>query len=79
MKVDIQKFFDTISHQWILNNIEIPEPYLKEFLKAGIILPDGATEESNEGTPQGGPISPLIANIVLDGLENQIKESVTHL
>jgi RNA-directed DNA polymerase len=77
--VDIQKFFDNISHQWMLDNIEIPEPVLKEFLKAGYALPNGTTEENTEGTPQGGPISPLLANIVLDGLENRIKESINHL
>ena len=79
MSVDIRKFFDTISHQWMLDNIGIPEQVLKEFLKAGFALPDGSTEENTEGTPQGGPISPLLANIVLDGLENRIKESIIHL
>ena len=63
----------------MLDNIDIPEQVLKEFLKVGFALPDGTAEGSTEGTPQGGPISPLLANIVLDGLENRIKDSVNHL
>lgn len=69
LEADIKKYFDTISHNWIMENLGdyCPE-ILKEFLKAGIVWND-EFQASEVGTPQGGPISPLLANMVLDGLQ----------
>lgn len=62
LEADIKGFFDTINHQWILQNIPIRNDVLDQWLKAGI-LEKGQFEHSEAGVPQGGPISPIIANM----------------
>ncbi|MBC8552862.1 MAG: group II intron reverse transcriptase/maturase [Bacteriovoracaceae bacterium] len=68
--VDIEKFFDNISHYWLLRCLEekISDPnfllLVRRFLKAGI-WEDGIFSQSKVGTPQGGVISPILANIYL--------------
>lgn len=67
---DIKGFFDNISHEWMIRCLDerIADPNLKElikrFMKAGI-MEEGNYIETKEGTPQGGIISPLLANIYL--------------
>ncbi len=67
---DIKGFFDNINHEWMIRclNEKIVDPNLKElisrFLKAGI-MEEGRLSKAEEGTPQGGIISPLLANIYL--------------
>jgi RNA-directed DNA polymerase len=68
LEADISKFFDELSHVWLLENIPLPKPILKELLRAGFIR-GGSYEDTIKGTPQGGPISPTIANMALNGLE----------
>jgi RNA-directed DNA polymerase len=70
---DIQACFDEISHQWVYEHIALPGQVLKQWLKSGV-LDDGKLEETTEGTPQGGIISPVVANLVLDGLEALLSE-----
>lgn len=66
----IKKFFDNVSHEWLLNNVPMDKVMLKKFLKAGFMqLPSTEPHETNIGTPQGGYISPIIANMVMNGLE----------
>jgi RNA-directed DNA polymerase len=72
---DIKGYFNNISHQWILEHIPLPRPILQQFIKAGFIL-KGTYSGTTSGVPQGGIISPTIGNLVLDGLENHIKEAV---
>jgi RNA-directed DNA polymerase len=72
---DIKGFFDNISHSWILDQIPLPKAILTQFLTAGDIL-KGNHHPSSAGVPQGGIISPMIANMVLDGLESCIKDSI---
>lgn len=72
---DIKGFFDNISHEWVLKNIPMNKRILKEFLKAGFMHAD-TLYTTDEGTPQGGIISPVIANMVLDGLEFIVKGGV---
>jgi retron-type reverse transcriptase len=43
------------------------------FLRAGIVLPDGCKVSTEEGTPQGGPLSPMLANIYLDKLDKELE------
>lgn len=70
-EADIKGCFDNISHEWILKHIPVNKKVLKQWLKAGYI--DHKTWFPTEsGTPQGGIISPTIANMVLDGLEKEI-------
>lgn len=72
---DIKGCFDNISHDWIINNILIDKQIVTKWLKAGFI-DKNKLFPTKEGTPQGGIISPTLANMVLDGLEEAIYKSV---
>ncbi len=67
-EADIKACFDNIRHDWILKNIPINKTILRKWLKAGYIEKNRLFP-TEKGTPQGGTISPLIMNMVLDGLE----------
>lgn len=77
--VDLEKFFDTIQHDFMMNILRerIKDKTLihiiKKFLRAGVVLPDGLVEATREGTPQGGPLSPLLSNIYLDKLDKELE------
>jgi RNA-directed DNA polymerase len=66
---DIKGCFDNISHQWLIDNIPMDKSILKQFLKAGYVF-ERQLFPTESGTPQGGIISPILANITLDGIEN---------
>lgn len=72
--IDIERFFDTLNHQWILNNIPINKKVLKQFLNAGVMNETGYLENTLIGVPQGGVISPIIANAALNGLETLVED-----
>lgn len=65
---DIRGCFDNFSHHWILKNMPMDRRMLREWLQAGYI-DEGTLFETRAGSPQGGVISSVIANMVLDGLE----------
>lgn len=65
---DIQACFDRISHEWLLAHIPMEQRTLRKWLKAGY-MEKRVFYETEDGTPQGGPISPVLANLTLDGLE----------
>ena len=65
---DIKGCFDNINHQWLLDNIPIEKSILAQFLKAGFIY-KRHLNPTKAGTPQGGSISPTLANMTLDGIE----------
>ena len=71
---DIKSCFDKISHQWLLDNIPIEKGVLEKWLKSGYIE-KGKLFPTNEGTPQGSIISPTMANMVLDGLQDAIDKA----
>jgi len=76
LDADIKGYFDNIDHEFILNLFEDPEkPIVREWLKAGYIDRKIGNEviKTETGTPQGGIISPLIANKVLDGMQRWIR------
>ena len=72
LEADIKGCFDNISHQWIYDNVALPNKLLKQWLKSGFIK-DDTLFPTDSGTPQGGIISPILANIVLDGIEELVK------
>ncbi len=72
---DITGCFDNISHDWIIGNIPIDKQVVTKWLKAGFIE-EKKLFPTKAGTPQGGIISPTLANMVLDGLEEAIYKSV---
>jgi RNA-directed DNA polymerase len=75
LEADIQACFDKIDHQWILNNILIDKKILRSWLNAGYV-DKGKLYPTKAGTPQGAIISPVLANMTLDGLETAVKNAV---
>ena len=76
LDADISKCFDCINHKALLDKVKtFPtiRRQLNSWLKAGV-LEEGNYSPTNEGTPQGGVISPLLANIALHGMEERIKQ-----
>jgi RNA-directed DNA polymerase len=70
---DIKSCFDKISHDWLLTHIPMEKAILKKWLKAGFI-DKYVLYATEEGTPQGGICSPVLANLALDGLERKLRE-----
>jgi RNA-directed DNA polymerase len=76
--IDLSKFFDRVNHQRLLNRLaqRVPDgrilKLVHRMLKAKVVLPDGARVTTEEGTPQGGPLSPLLSNVVLDELDGEL-------
>src|SRR5271169_218220 len=71
---DIRGCFDNISHAWMLDHISTDKEVLRKWLKAGF-MENRTLFPTEEGTPQGGIISPTAANLTLDGLERLLKET----
>ncbi|MDF2177885.1 group II intron reverse transcriptase/maturase [Aliiglaciecola sp. CAU 1673] len=65
---DILGCFDNIGHDWLLANIPLDKQVLRKWLKAGF-MESGGLYPTEAGTPQGGIISPVLANLALDSLE----------
>jgi RNA-directed DNA polymerase len=74
---DIKGAFDNIDHDFLLRAIgEAPgRELVRQWLKAGV-MEDGSYHATETGTPQGGVISPLLANMVLDGLEHRLADRI---
>ena len=76
LDADIEKFFDRVDQKALLAKIDTfttLEQALRRILKSGC-MEGGVTSATHEGTPQGGPLSPLLANIALCGLETDLTE-----
>lgn len=69
---DIKGCFDNISHPWLMENIPMDKGILSKWLRSGFIE-TGTFHNTESGTPQGGIISPVLANMTLDGLEALIR------
>ena len=72
---DIKGCFDHISHEWLLENIPMDTEILRKWLKCGFV-DTNKLFPTEEGTPQGGTISPTLMNLTLDGLEKYIHEKI---
>lgn len=69
---DIRGCFDNIDHEWLIANVPMDKVILRKWLKAGYM--EGSVRGNTEqGTPQGGVISPVLANFALNGLEDALK------
>ncbi|CAJ0859933.1 group II intron reverse transcriptase/maturase [Ralstonia flatus] len=71
LEADIKGCFDHISHDWLERNVPMDKAILRKWLKAGVVF-QGQFQATEAGTPQGGIISPTLANVALNGLENQL-------
>jgi len=78
--IDLERFFDEVSHDRLISKLEqrIADRrvtrLIRQMLRAKVVLPDGVLVASERGTPQGGPLSPLLSNIVLDELDRELSE-----
>lgn len=76
--IDVEKFFDRVNHDILMSRIarKISDKrvlrIIRRFLQAGVLV-DGVRILGDEGTPQGGPLSPLLANIMLDDLDKELE------
>ena len=76
--MDMAKFFDRVNHDRLMSRMkrDIADKrvlwLVNEYLKAGVMV-NGVVVERTEGTPQGGPLSPLLSNIVLDELDRELE------
>jgi len=76
--VDLEKFFDRVNHDILMDRLAkriVDKRVLRlvrRYLQAGI-LKDGVCIERHEGTPQGGPLSPLLANVLLDEVDRELE------
>lgn len=76
--MDLAKFFDTVNHDRLMARLkrDIEDKQVlwlvNQYLKAGVMV-NGVVMETSEGTPQGGPLSPLLSNIVLDELDRELE------
>ena len=76
--MDLEKFFDKVNHDRLMSTLAkkiVEKPLLKlirGYLQAGVMI-DGVVSSMEKGTPQGGPLSPLLSNIVLDELDKELE------
>lgn len=76
--IDLEKFFDKVQHDKLMNILKVRIKdvrilrLIRDFLKAGTMI-EGVVHDSSEGTPQGGPLSPLLSNIILDKLDKELE------
>jgi group II intron reverse transcriptase/maturase len=76
--IDLEKFFDRVPHQRLMARLaeRVGDRrmlvLLGQLLKAKVVMPDGVKVSNDEGVPQGGPLSPLLSNIVLDELDHEL-------
>src|SRR5712671_2678026 len=77
--LDLEKFFDRVNHDSLMARVAARATdkrvlkLIRAFLKAGV-MEDGLVSPVDEGTPQGGPLSPLLSNLVLDDLDKELTE-----
>jgi RNA-directed DNA polymerase len=76
--LDLEKFFDRVNRQRLLSRLALRVrdgrllSLIGRMLRANVVLPDGVVVSTTEGLPQGGPLSPLLSNVVLDELDQEL-------
>lgn len=79
--IDLSKFFDTVNHDILMARVarKVKDKrvlrLIGRYLRAGVMV-DGRVQSTREGVPQGGPLSPLLANILLDDLDKELEKRV---
>jgi RNA-directed DNA polymerase len=76
--LDLEKFFDRVNHDKLMAKVEerVRDQRLSKLIRATLragVMEGGLVSPVDEGTPQGGPLSPLLSNIVLDGLDRELE------
>lgn len=77
--LDLEKFFDRVNHQRLMARLaqRVSDKRLLvlvgKMLRAKVVMPDGVVVSTDEGVPQGGPLSPLLSNVVLDELDCELE------
>jgi len=75
--IDLEKFFDRVNHDVLMTRVarRVKDKrllrLLRRYLESGVMV-EGVIQEHEEGTPQGGPLSPLLSNILLDELDKEL-------
>jgi len=81
--LDLEKFFDRVNHDRLMSRLSTRVPdkrvlkLIGRILRSGVMI-GGLCEATDEGTPQGGPLSPLLSNIVLDELDKELERRNLH-
>jgi RNA-directed DNA polymerase len=76
---DLKSYFDTVNHDRLMTLLarRVADKrvlrLIGRYLRAGVMLPDGSREATEKGVPQGGPLSPLLANVMLDPLDKELE------
>ena len=82
--LDLEKFFDQVNHQRLMARLaqRVGDRrilvLIGKMLKASVVMPDGVRVRNEEGVPQGGPLSPLLSNVVLDELDIELDRRGHH-
>jgi RNA-directed DNA polymerase len=74
--IDLEKYFDRVNHDMLMARVVKDKRVLKlirAYLESGVMV-NGVVMDTEEGTPQGGPLSPLLANIILDDLDKELEK-----
>jgi RNA-directed DNA polymerase len=77
--IDLEKFFDRVNHDMLMARVarEVKDKrvlkLIRAYLNSGVMV-NGVVMETGEGTPQGGPLSPLLSNIMLDDLDKELEK-----
>lgn len=81
--MDLSKFFDRVNHDRLMSRLATKVKdkrvlkLIRSFLESGVMI-EGVVSETDEGAPQGGPLSPLLSNIVLDELDKELERRNLH-
>ena len=75
VRADVAAFFDNAMHNWLIENIPMDKTVLRKFLRAGVVK-DGELFETNKGISFASSLSPILGNMLLDGLQSHIYDSL---